>query len=228
MHVCLYDTDWASIQHKTNFEGYLFTEASHNNYTHTQNCFISCRGNDSDEEDESRNPQTKSEVCWGLSKSSCNLAKELLSAPQLSLTESEENLLVFAKVESKSSSQECEEEGEKTADVRKSHTHTHVHSQKQSVHIKHALMYTSLSLSLSLPLIHNTHTHAHSHDVIHITPPPSSGVGLRGQSWTSIGSPRQEASQTTAQDPRREAMHSVHGWTNLLCLLSLWSLRGLQ
>ena len=32
--MCAYDTDWVSIQHKTNFEGYLFTEASHSIQIH--------------------------------------------------------------------------------------------------------------------------------------------------------------------------------------------------
>ena len=75
-----------------------------------------CRINDSDEEEDITysNPSAKSEVCWGLSQSSCNLAKELLPAPQLSLGNSLENLLMLSNTESKSSERTDGEEAENT------------------------------------------------------------------------------------------------------------------
>ena len=58
------------------------------------------RVSDSDEEDGSTDSSAKSEVCWGLSRSSCNLAKELLTAQQLSMAEEpEENLRLSTKLE---------------------------------------------------------------------------------------------------------------------------------
>lgn len=75
------------------------------------------RVSDSDEEDGGTDPSTKSEVCWGLSRSSCNLAKELLTAQQLSVAESEENFLQLTKLESKSSQERDDKDEEKPADV---------------------------------------------------------------------------------------------------------------
>lgn len=81
------------------------------------------RVNDSDEEESGINANTKSEVGWGLSESSCNLAKELLSVPQLNLAESEENLL-SSNVESKEG--DDDKEAEKKVDV--SHPPLHITS----------------------------------------------------------------------------------------------------
>ena len=75
------------------------------------------RVSDSDEEDGGTDPSTKSEVCWGLSRSSCNLAKELLTAQQLSVAESEENFLQLTKLESKSSQEKDDKDEDKPADV---------------------------------------------------------------------------------------------------------------
>lgn len=88
-----------------------------------------CRGNDSDQEDDGTNPNTKSEVCWGLSESSCNLAKELLSAPQLSFTESDENQLLFAKTESKLDDKEAENTSDNVGI--NNYIHTHMHSKME-------------------------------------------------------------------------------------------------
>lgn len=85
-------------------------------------------------------------MCWGLSKSSCNLAKELLSTIQLLPSKSEENFSPLAVAKDKSSaSNEHEEERTDDADVCVNYHVTNTSTLCIHIHVRalgHSVTYT--------------------------------------------------------------------------------------
>ena len=161
------------------------------------------RVSDSDEEDGGTDPNTKSEVCWGLSRSSCNLAKELLTAQQLSVAESEENFLQLTKLESKSSQERDDKDEEKPADVSILAMFAQLDPfplQPQRIDWERGEMHglagqTKKNAGYSIIVL----VHA-------------GGVSHTGRETRAlVGGPRQEAKKATAQDSRRAPLYGVHG-----------------